>query len=170
MRRSLTGLITLLVIGLVLLPTDTNVAAGVLPAAWKPYLWLAWPAEVLLAGALIYGEIRDRRERRLPSGDADEEQEQLARACDRLAPAVQRQWSAEAGLRLLRNPEPIRVTWRSMGRPAVRSASTSPSARRCAPVSLKGRASSRRASRRSESPRLKAGSLCTACLVSFSPR
>ena len=118
MRRSLTGLITLLVIGLVLLPTDTNVAAGVLPAAWKPYLWLAWPAEVLLAGALIYGEIRDRRERRLPSGDADEEQEQLARACDRLAPAVQRQWSAEAGLRLLRNPEPIRVTWRSMGRPA----------------------------------------------------
>jgi hypothetical protein len=117
-RRSLTGLVTLLVIGLVLLPTDTNIAAGVLPGAWKPYLWLAWPAEALLAGVLVYGEVRDRRERRLAPGDVGEQRKRLARARDDLAGAVRSQWTAEAGLRSLHSPEPIRVTWRSASRPA----------------------------------------------------
>lgn len=117
-RRSLIGLATLLVIGLVLLPTDTHIAAGVLPAVWKPFLWLAWPAEILLAGALVYGEVRDRRERRLLPGDVGEQRAQLARARDDLAGAVRSQWTAEAGVRLLHSPEPVRVPWRSVGRPA----------------------------------------------------
>jgi hypothetical protein len=117
-RRSLIGLVTLLVIGLVLLPTDTNIAASVLPGAWKPYLWLAWPTEIFLAGTLVYGEIRDRREKRLLPGDADERQRRLGQAGNDLAWAVWDQWTAEAGLRSLHSPEPIWVRWHSTGRPA----------------------------------------------------
>jgi len=117
-RRSLTGLIALLVIGLALLPAGANAAAGVLPGAWRPYLWLAWPAEVFLAGTLVYGEMRDRRERRLLPEDADEQRRRLGRARNDLARAVWDQWTAEAGLRSLHSPQPIWVRWHSTGRPA----------------------------------------------------
>jgi hypothetical protein len=56
-RRSLISLVMVLV----LLPADSNIAADALPAAWQPWLWLAWPIGVLLAVPLIYGEIRARR-------------------------------------------------------------------------------------------------------------
>lgn len=62
MRRSLISLVMVLVIGLVLLPADSNIAVDALPATWQPWLGLAWPIGVVLAIPLIYGEIRARRQ------------------------------------------------------------------------------------------------------------
>jgi hypothetical protein len=117
MRRSLIGLIALPVIGLLLLPTASNVAANALPDAWKPYLWLAWPVGVLMAVPMIYGEIRQRP--RYGPGAVDDQQKRLRRAEHDIAQAVYRQWTKEAGLRSLHSPEPIRVSWSSIGRPVA---------------------------------------------------
>jgi hypothetical protein len=120
MRRSRIGLITLPLIGLLVLPAVSNVAANALPDAWKPYLWLAWPVGVLLAAPMIYGEIRERRQRHgSSSGGADIQQDRLRRAEHDLAQAVYHQWAKEAGVRSLRSPEPIRVAWSSTCRPVA---------------------------------------------------
>lgn len=58
----------LLVVSLVLLPADSNIAANALPSGWQPYLWLAWPIGVLLALPLIFWEVRKNRR---AVGDAD---------------------------------------------------------------------------------------------------
>jgi hypothetical protein len=108
-RRSLTSLVALAVIGGLLLPTVSNVAANALPDAWKPYLWLAWPAGVLLTVPMIYGEVRERRQllgRQF--GTVEDHQRRLDQAVHDLAEAVTRQWAKEAGLRSLLSPEPIR--------------------------------------------------------------
>jgi hypothetical protein len=119
-RRSLTSLVALAVIGGLLLPTVSNVAANALPDAWKPYLWLAWPAGVLLTVPMIYGEVRERRQllgRQF--GTVEDHQRRLDQAVHDLAEAVTRQWAKEAGLRSLLSPEPIRVRWSSLGRPVA---------------------------------------------------
>jgi hypothetical protein len=122
MRRSLLPLIALPVIGLLLLPTASNVAANALPVAWQPYLWLAWPVGVLLAAPIIYGEVRQQR--RQQHGLGHDQPELLRRAADDLADAVYRQWTKEAGLRSLRSPAPIRVSWSSAGQPIAADLST----------------------------------------------
>lgn len=61
MRRPPIFLCFLLVVSLVLLPADSNIAANALPPSWQPYLWLAWPIGALLAIPLIVWEIRKSR-------------------------------------------------------------------------------------------------------------
>jgi hypothetical protein len=112
MRRSLIVPVTVAAIGLLLLPVDTSIAAGVLPAEWRPYLWVAWPAALLLAVPVVYNQIRRPR----PETPAVL-RKRLDRAAGDLADAVERQWTAEAGSRLLHSPAPIRVRWSSLGRP-----------------------------------------------------
>lgn len=120
MRRSLIGLIGVPVIGLLLLPVASNVAADTLPEAWRPYLWVAWPVGVILAAPMIYGEIRDRAHRqRVHPGTVDVQQKRLHAAAHDLAKAVHRQWMKEAGVRSLRSPKPIRVSWSSIGLPVA---------------------------------------------------
>src|SRR5262249_30188486 len=120
MSRSLVTLITLTVIGLLLLPADSNIAADAIPDTWRPYLWLGWPLSVIRAAPMIYGEIRARHQpfRHYPA-TVDEQQHRLGRAAHDLAEAVRSQWSHEAGLRSLRNPEPINVRWTSVDRPVA---------------------------------------------------
>src|SRR6266702_1143240 len=73
MRRPPTFLIMLLMISLVLLPADSNIAANALPSGWQPYLWLAWPIGALLAAPLIIWEMRKTlREIRPSTGDTPE--------------------------------------------------------------------------------------------------
>lgn len=116
-RRSLITLVALAVIGLVLLPADSNIAANAVPDSWKPYLWLAWPLGVLLAVPLIGAEISDRRRAGEFARTGEEQARMLDRAAGDLADAVRRQWLREAGLRSLRSPEPILVRWLRKGRP-----------------------------------------------------
>lgn len=125
MRRSLIALIGLPVIGLLLLPVASNVAANALPEAWRPYLWVAWPAGVILAAPMIYGEIRERVHRqRFQPGAVDAQQKRLCSAQHDLAEAVYRQWMIEVGVRALRSPEPIRISWSSIDRSVAAEVST----------------------------------------------
>lgn len=59
MRRLSSVTVVLLSFVLVLLlPTLTNVAAGALPATWRPYLWIAWPLAAVLSVPVILSEVR----------------------------------------------------------------------------------------------------------------
>jgi hypothetical protein len=120
MRRSLIAVVTLAVIGMLLLPAASNVAANALPGSWQPYLWLAWPIGMVLAAPLIYIEVRERLQSdEYHPGTVADHGEQLGRAAHDLAEAVRRQWTKEVGLRSLHSPEPIRVQWSSTGRPVA---------------------------------------------------
>jgi hypothetical protein len=61
--------------------------------------------------------------RRPPAVPADD-QAMLERATERLASAVRGQWQAEAGLRGLHRPEPLRLTWTATTRPVAAPAHT----------------------------------------------
>ena len=52
MRRRLATTI-LLTTTLLLLPVATNVATSVLPGFLRPYLWIAWPVAITLAGSTV---------------------------------------------------------------------------------------------------------------------
>jgi hypothetical protein len=119
MRPSLITVVTLAVIGTLLLPATSNVAANTLPDAWRPYLWLAWPIGLLLAAPMIYLEVRKNRHADEYPGTVADHGERLGRAAHDLAEAVRLQWTKEAGLRSLHSPEPIRVRWSSTGRPVA---------------------------------------------------
>ncbi|WP_433832152.1 NACHT domain-containing protein [Actinoplanes sp. CA-015351] len=58
--------LVLSVLGVALLGAATNIATGVLPETWEPYLWLAWPAAVVLVITLIVVELRGRDEPAAP--------------------------------------------------------------------------------------------------------
>ncbi|HEX2159201.1 MAG TPA: NACHT domain-containing protein [Actinomycetes bacterium] len=61
--------------------------------------------------------------RRPPAVPADD-QAALESAAERLAAAVRAQWQAEAGLRGLHRPEPLRLTWTATARPVAAPAHT----------------------------------------------
>jgi hypothetical protein len=46
----------------------TGIAAGALPSSWRPHLWLAWPATLVVAVAYALVEIRRTGELRSPHG------------------------------------------------------------------------------------------------------
>jgi ABC-type spermidine/putrescine transport system permease subunit II len=112
MRRSLIVPGIVAVIGLLLLPIDTGIAASVLSTTWQPHLWVAWPAALLLAVPVVYGQIRRPRPE-----SSTVLRRRLDRAARDLADAVERQWTAEAGSRSLHSPAPISVRWSSLSRP-----------------------------------------------------
>jgi hypothetical protein len=61
-RRRLSGpVLASTVIGAVVAAT-TNIATGVFPESWRPYLWLAWPAlGVLVVVLVILDQVVHRR-------------------------------------------------------------------------------------------------------------
>ncbi len=102
----------LAVIALVLLPAISNVEANALPTAWAPFLWIAWPAGLVLAAPLVYLEYRQRHQDRLSAASVD--QRQLDRAATDLAAMVTRQWTGEVALRTggAASPLPVRSSIR----------------------------------------------------------
>jgi hypothetical protein len=74
------------VIAALLLPVTVNVATSSLPAAWQPYLWVAWPVSALLAVVLVVQQVR---------GDRPEARLDLMQAADALATGVRGRWEAE---------------------------------------------------------------------------
>jgi hypothetical protein len=61
---------------------------------------------------------------RQPPAAPVDEAARLDRAAETLAQAVRAQWQAEAGLRALRRPAPLRLTWASTSRPVAAPAET----------------------------------------------
>ncbi len=107
----------LAVIALVLLPAISNVEANALPASWSPFLWIAWPAGLVLAAPLVYLEFRQRHHDRLLAASVD--QRQLGRAATDLAAMVRRQWTAEVALRTGGAASPLPVRWSIRPRPGA---------------------------------------------------
>ena len=56
------GLATASIIGILVLPITTNVAASALPRPWQSHLWIAWPASLVLAITVVVVEIRRHRQ------------------------------------------------------------------------------------------------------------
>lgn len=69
--------VALSVLGVALLGAATNVATGILPSAWKSYLWLAWPAIGILIIVLIILEIAAQRR---PTGQPQRHHPVMARS------------------------------------------------------------------------------------------
>jgi NB-ARC domain len=76
-RPSRTSAAILAIIVVLLLPLGTGVAAGAVPSIVHPYLWLAWPALVLLAVPVVVKEAR--RSRSQPDPGPEVQQESLSR-------------------------------------------------------------------------------------------
>jgi hypothetical protein len=72
-RPSRTSAAILAVIVVLLVPLGTNVAAGAFPSTVHPYLWLAWPALVLLAIPVVVVEVRRSRSQSNPGPEVQHE-------------------------------------------------------------------------------------------------
>lgn len=121
-RRSLAVSTVLAVIALVLLPAISNIEANAVPASWTRYLWVAWPAGLLLAAPLVYLDARQRQRERSAEehgGASEERRRRLNGAADALAAAVHLQWTEEKRLRSLDHPVPLQVRWASTTRPVA---------------------------------------------------
>jgi len=108
-RRSSTVTTLLAIIALFLLPAISNIEANVLPTSWTPFLWISWPAGVVLSAPLVYLEIRERHPvgGPGPKQDAASANEQLRL----LAAASRHQWTAAASDRRLTHPGPLPIRW-----------------------------------------------------------
>ncbi|GGX68920.1 NACHT domain-containing protein [Streptomyces hiroshimensis] len=101
------------------LPLATNLASGSVPGPVQPYLWLAWPAAAVSAGAAAVLEVHRNRTAADGGPGSAEAAERLCRAADQLARTLHEQWAAEAELRMLHRPQPLHVRWSSTGRPVA---------------------------------------------------
>jgi hypothetical protein len=106
-RRPAVTVVLVPLIAVILLPVLVDIATGQLPASWNRYLWLAWPLAAVLAGVVVAAEVRRARQTPAPFPDRD----LLDRAATDLAGAVASQWRAEAAMRALNQPAPIRIGW-----------------------------------------------------------
>ncbi|MES4893070.1 hypothetical protein [Streptomyces sp. NPDC096012] len=113
------------IITALVLPVVTNVASAALPETIEPYVWMAWPAAAVSAVvAAVLEARRHRSSASVPGGGAEADNElRLRRAADDLAQTVQRQWTAEAGLRMLHRPQPLHLRWATTVRPVSAGAS-----------------------------------------------
>jgi hypothetical protein len=122
MRRLPVTMIAIPLVSL-LLSVASNIAASAVPDSVRPYIWLAWPVTALLALLAIAAEVRYRP----LAGGADRVREtrgteQLEHAAFMLAQAVKEQWEAEAEVRSLHEPNPIRLRWSVVGQASAVSA------------------------------------------------
>jgi hypothetical protein len=102
----------------------TNIATNSMPHRFRPPIWSVWITLAVLAVLVVAAEARSSRhhseiEATKTPGDAD-----LSDAAAVLARAVREQWHAEAVVRSLNEPEPIRVRWSSTARPIAASPSS----------------------------------------------
>lgn len=111
-RRSPAVSMVLALTALVLLPAVSNIEANALPVSWAPYLWVAWPAGLVLAAPLVFLDVRQRQRERHQTGAprhplATPAEEQLRL----LARASWNQWAAAANDRRLVHPAPLPIRW-----------------------------------------------------------
>ncbi|MEU7061959.1 hypothetical protein [Streptomyces sp. NPDC046197] len=111
------------IITALVLPVATNIAIAVVPDAVKPYLWLAWPAAAISAAVAAALEVRRHRAATASSTSSVDDAARLRRAVEELAQTVHRQWTAEAGIRMLHGPHTLSLRWASTDRPVSAPAS-----------------------------------------------
>lgn len=109
--------VLIFVVTVVVIPLTVNIASEAVPDRIRPYLWLALPVAAL--SAVLAAVVEARRAAaaaRLTSVTATEE-DMLRRAADQLSQTLRGQWYAEAEMRMLHRPQPLRLRWSATGRP-----------------------------------------------------
>ncbi|HEX2417236.1 MAG TPA: NACHT domain-containing protein [Micromonosporaceae bacterium] len=99
---------------LLLLPIAVNLASNTIPEWSQRWLWLSWPAVLLLTGAVILVDRQGRPWRRGRVGETGThivDETGLDAACDALRVAVDAQWAEEAAMRGLHRAGRLRVRW-----------------------------------------------------------
>lgn len=116
-------------VGLVLLPVVTSLAAEQLPAGG----WWVWPAIAVLAVPVMLAEMARTRRSRAAAADNGH----LSDTLTWLAEAAEERWRAEAAARLLDRPDPIRLRWTAAATAAA-TATSRPGAGSAAPQAAGG--------------------------------
>jgi hypothetical protein len=107
--------VSLVVVGSVLLPIAVNLSSDSVPARLMPPQWVLLLLLVALVGPLVYQRVRSSS----INVDVPIDENGMRHAASVLADAVRDQWVDEAGVRGLRQPEPLRVSWSTTRRPVV---------------------------------------------------
>jgi hypothetical protein len=116
--------IALAPVAAIVLSLVSNVATNNLPPKVRPPVWSIWTVLVALAALVVLGEVRSQRHESEKTGIAVTDSLRLSEASTVLARAVRDQWRAEADIRSLNHPDPIRVRWSSTERPVSASPSS----------------------------------------------
>ncbi|MFD7663783.1 NACHT domain-containing protein [Streptomyces sp. NPDC059788] len=111
--------VVVFVITVVVIPLSVNIAGTAVPKPVEPYLWLAWPLSVV--AAILAAVVESRRRAASGAAEGADQPQRDPRACaaDQLARTLFSQWSAEAEMRMLHRPHPLRLRWSATSRPVV---------------------------------------------------
>lgn len=121
MRKRSKLTITLVPVAAIALSLVANIATNNLPSRLRPPTWAVWATLALLAVLVVSGEVRAQRHESEESTTAAADDSELSEATIVLSRAVRDQWRAEADIRSLNHPDPIRVRWSSTERPVSAS-------------------------------------------------
>ena len=124
MRKRSKLTITLAPVTAIALSLVANLATNNLPPRLRPPTWAIWSILAVLAALVVSSEARSQRRKNEQNVTAETDNSTLSAACTVLARAVRDQWRAEADIRSLNHPDPIRVRWSSTERPVSASPSS----------------------------------------------
>jgi hypothetical protein len=124
MRKRSKLTISLVPVTAIALSLVANVATGDLPFRLRPPAWAVWTTLAVLAACVVSAEVHSERRRDSKTVVAVAGKASLSAATTVLARAVRDQWRAEAAIRSLNQPEPIRVRWSSTERAVAASPSS----------------------------------------------
>lgn len=129
MRRFSRATLGLVLVAVFLLPVATNLATNAVPERLGPYLWLSWPAAVVLALVVAGNEARRARQDAEARGNGADgrrgdgaergAEARESRTLAQLAATVRRQWEEESAIRMLHRPQPLNVRWSATPRPVA---------------------------------------------------
>ena len=124
MRKRSKLSIALVPVAAIILSVVANLATNDLPSRFRPPAWAIWIVFAVLAVLVVSGEVRSQRRKSDKAVTVSTDNAMLSEATMVLARAVKDQWRAEADIRSLNHPEPIRVRWASTERPVSASPSS----------------------------------------------
>ena len=123
MRKRSKLTIALAPVAAIALSLVANIATNDLPSRHRPPTWVVWTILAVLAALVVSGEVRSQHKSDKTVAVATDNAV-LSEATIVLARAVRDQWRAEADIRSLNHPDPIRVRWSSTERPVSASPSS----------------------------------------------
>lgn len=119
MRKRSKLTISLVPVAAIALSLVVNIATNNLPSKLRPPTWAVWATLAVLAAVVVSAEIRSARHLDNETTTDTPDNASLLGATAVLARAVRDQWRAEAAIRSLNQPEPIKVRWSSTERPVA---------------------------------------------------
>src|SRR5229473_6306424 len=118
MRKRSKLTVALVPMAAIALSLVANIATNEMPSRLRPPTWTVWITLAALAALVVSVEVHSqRRAEDKTAAAAITDNAHLGDATEVLARAIRDQWRAEADIRSLNQPEPIRLRWSSTKRP-----------------------------------------------------